>query len=34
MTSTLRGGGGGWGDSEFSGRPIFSFLLQKIGFVP
>ena len=25
---------GGWGFSECSGRPIFVFLLKKIGFVP
>ena len=25
---------GGWEVSECSGRPIFIFLLQKIGFAP
>ena len=24
----------GWGVSEYSGRPIFIFLLKKIGFTP
>ena len=27
-------GGGGWGVNECSGRPIFIFLLKKIGFPP
>ena len=44
MTSTVRGAGGkakvkcywvyGVGVSEYSGRPIFIFLLNKIGFFP